>query len=295
MDSLIAGARGQWSVEQSYEYCRKLAKSHYENFTVASWFLPREKRPHVYAIYAFCRFVDDLGDESPGDRLGLLDWWENELRSCYTSTPTHPIAVALRETIHRFEIPQEPFLKLVEANRMDQRDGRHATYEDLLRYCERSANPVGHLFLYLFGYRDEERQRLSDATCTALQLTNFWQDVRRDWDMGRVYIPQEDMERFGYTEEKLHAGVVDDSFRDLMRFQVDRARALFDQGAELVNTVEGAVRLDIALFTLGGLHILKAIERRRYDVLSSRPTLSKIVRAWLVARTAAGLKLKRKI
>jgi squalene synthase HpnC len=295
MDSLIAGARGQWSVEQSYEYCRKLAKSHYENFTVASWFLPREKRPHVYAIYAFCRFVDDLGDESPGDRLGLLDWWENELRSCYTSTPTHPIAVALRETIHRFEIPQEPFLKLVEANRMDQKVSRHATYDDLVHYCERSANPVGHLFLYLFGYRDEERQRLSDATCTALQLTNFWQDVRRDWDMGRVYIPQEDMERFGYTEEKLHAGVVDDSFRDLMRFQVDRARVLFDQGDELVNTVEGAVRLDIALFTLGGLHILKAIERRRYDVLSSRPTLSKIARAWLVARTAAGLKLKRKI
>ncbi len=295
MDSLIAGGRGQWSVEQSYEYCRKLAKSHYENFTVASWFLPREKRPHVYAIYAFCRFVDDLGDESPGDRLSLLDWWENELRSCYSSTPTHPIAVALRETIHRFEIPQEPFLKLVEANRMDQKVSRHATYEDLLYYCERSANPVGHLFLYLFGYRDEERQRLSDATCTALQLTNFWQDVRRDLDMGRVYIPQEDMERFGYTEEKLHSGVVDDSFRDLMRFQVDRARALFDQGAELVNTVEGAVRLDIALFTLGGLHILKAIERRNYDVLSSRPTLSKIARAWLVARTAAGLKLKRKI
>ena len=295
MDSLIAGVRGQWSVEQSYEYCRKLAKSHYENFTVGSWFLPGEKRPHVYAIYAFCRFVDDLGDESPGDRLGLLDWWENELRSCYSSTPSHPIAVALRETIHRFEIPQEPFLKLVEANRMDQRASRHRTYEDLLYYCERSANPVGHLFLYLFGYRDEERQRLADATCTALQLTNFWQDVRRDLDMGRVYIPQEDMERFGYTEEKLHAGVVDDSFRDLMRFQVDRARALFDHGVELVDTVEGAVRLDIALFTLGGLHILKAIERRRYDVLSSRPTLSKIARAWLVARTAAGLKLKRKI
>ena len=295
MDSLIAGARGQWSVEQSYEYCRKLAKSHYENFTVASWFLPREKRPHAYAIYAFCRFVDDLGDESPGDRLSLLDWWEKELRSCYSSTPSHPIAVALRETIHRFDIPQEPFLKLVEANRMDQRVRRHRTYEDLLYYCEHSANPVGHLVLHLFGYRDEERQILADATCTALQLTNFWQDVRRDLDMGRVYIPQEDMERFGYTEEKLHAGVVDDSFRDLMRFQVDRARALFDHGAELVDTVEGAVRLDIALFTLGGLHILKAIERRRYDVLSRRPTLSKIARAWLVARTAAGLKLKRKI
>ena len=295
MDSLTAGARGRWSVEQSYEYCRKLAKSHYENFTVASWFLPREKRPHVHAIYAFCRFVDDLGDESPGDRLSLLDWWEEELRRCYTSTPTHPIAVALRETIHRFEIPQEPFLKLVEANRMDQRVGRHATFDDLQHYCDHSANPVGHLFLYLFGYRDEERQRLADATCTALQLTNFWQDVRRDWDMDRVYIPQEDMERFGYSEDRLQAGLVDDSFRDLMRFQVDRARGLFDEGAGLVDLVDGPARLDIALFTLGGLHILKAIERQGYDVLSRRPTLSKFSRAWLVASTAARLKLRGSI
>ncbi len=295
MESLTADARGRWSVEQSYEYCRKLAKSHYENFTVASWFLPREKRPHVYAVYAFCRFVDDLGDESPGDRLSLLDRWEEELRSCYDSTPTHPIAVALRETISRFDIPREPFLKLVEANRMDQRAHRHETYGDLLHYCDHSANPVGHLFLYLFGYRDEERQRLADATCTALQLTNFWQDVRRDWDMGRVYIPQEDMERFGYTEEKLQTGVADDSFRELMRFQVDRARGLFDEGAGLVDKVKGVVRLDIALFTLGGLHILKAIERRNYDVLSRRPTLSKVSRARLVASTAARMKLKRVI
>ena len=295
MESLTAGARGRWSVEQSYEYCRRLAKSHYENFTVASWFLPGEKRPHVYAVYAFCRFVDDLGDESPGDRLSLLDRWQDELESCYDSTPTHPIAVALSETIRRFDIPREPFLKLVEANRIDQRAHRHETYDDLLRYCDHSANPVGHLFLYLFGYRDEERQRLADATCTALQLTNFWQDVRRDWDMGRVYIPQEDMERFGYTEEKLQAGVVDDSFREMMRFQVERARGLFNDGAGLVDRVEGVVRLDIALFTLGGLHVLKAIERQRYDVLSRRPTLSKVARAWLVASTAARMKLTGRI
>lgn len=293
MDSLIAGARSRWSVEQSYEYCRKLARSHYENFTVASWFLPREKRPHVYAVYAYCRFVDDLGDESPGDRLGLLDWWEEELRSCYDGTPSHPVSIALRETIHRFEIPREPFLKLVEANRMDQGAGRHPTYDDLLFYCDHSANPVGHLFLYLFGYRDAERQRLADATCTALQLTNFWQDVRRDWDMGRVYIPQEDMERFGYSEDKLQKGLADDSFRALMRFEVDRARDLFRQGAGLVDLVDGPARLDIALFTKGGLHILNAIERRNYDVLGSRPTLSKLSRAWLVASTAARLKLKR--
>ena len=242
MDSLTEAARVRWSVEESYEYCRNLARSHYENFTVGSWFLPREKRPHVYAVYAFCRFVDDLGDESQGDRLGLLDSWEEELRSCYASRPNHPITVALAETIQRFHIPQEPFLKLIESNRMDQRAHRHRTYEDLLRYCDHSANPVGRLFLYLFGYRDEERQRLADATCTALQLTNFWQDVRRDMNMGRVYIPQEDMERFGYTEERLQAGVADESFRDLMRFQVDRARDLFDRGAGLASGLTPAGR-----------------------------------------------------
>ena len=295
MDSLTEAARVRWSVEESYEYCRNLARSHYENFTVGSWFLPREKRPHVYAVYAFCRFVDDLGDESQGDRLGLLDSWEEELRSCYASRPSHPIAVALAETIQRFHIPQEPFLKLIEANRMDQRAHRHRTYEDLLRYCDHSANPVGRLFLYLFGHGDEERQRLADATCTALQLTNFWQDVCRDMEMGRVYIPQEDMERFGYTEKRLQAGVADESFRDLMRFQVDRARGLFDRGAGLVGMVDGAARLDIALFTLGGLHILNAIERQGYDVLRRRPTLSKFARARLVLTTAAKMKLGRRI
>ncbi len=291
----FSAASGRWSIEESYEYCRNLAKSHYENFTVGSWFLPKEKQRHVYAVYAFCRFVDDLGDETPGDRLSLLDSWEEELLSSYDSRPDHPITVALGETIRRFHIPREPFLKLIEANRIDQRAHRHRTYGDLLHYCDHSANPVGRLFLYLFGYRDEERQRLADATCTALQLTNFWQDVRRDLEMGRVYIPQEDMERFGYPEERLQAGVADEAFRDLMRFQVDRARALFDQGARLVDMVDGAARLDIALFTLGGLHILKAIERQGYDVLRSRPTLSKAVKARLLVSTAARLKLKRRI
>ena len=295
MDSLAAPASGRWSVEESYEYCRNLAKSHYENFTVGSWFLPKEKRPHVYAVYAFCRFVDDLGDESQGDRLSLLDSWEEELLSSQDSRQDHPITVALGETIRRFHIPREPLLKLIEANRIDQRVHRHRTYGDLLHYCDHSANPVGRLFLYLFGYRDEERQRLADATCTALQLTNFWQDVRRDLEMGRVYIPQEDMERFGYPEERLQAGVADEAFRELMRFEVDRARALFNQGARLVDMVDGAARLDIALFTLGGLHILKAIERRGYDVLRSRPTLSKAAKARLLVSTAARLKLKRRI
>ena len=295
MDSVTEGAGGQWSVEESYEYCRNVAKFHYENFTVGSWFLPKEKRPHVYAVYAFCRFVDDLGDEVEGDRLRLLDLWEEELRSCYASRPNHPITVALRETIRRFDIPQELFLKLIEANRIDQREHRHQTYGDLLHYCDHSASPVGRLFLYLFGYSDEDRQRLSDATSTALQLTNFWQDVRRDLAMGRIYIPQEDMERFGYPEERLQAGVVDEAFRNLMRFQVDRTKVLFNQGERLVDMVGRSARLDVALFTLGGLHILKAIERQGYDVLRRRPSLSKVAKARLLVSTAATLKLKRRI
>ena len=295
MDGLRARSRARWSEEEAYEYCHTLARSHYENFTVASWFLPGDKRRHVYAVYAFCRFVDDLGDEAQGDRLALLDRWEEELRACYDGTPAHPIAVALADTIRRFSIPMEPFLKLIEANRIDQRTNRHRTYDDLLLYCDHSANPVGRLFLYLFGYDDKERQRLSDATCTALQLTNFWQDVRRDLEMGRIYIPQEDMERFGCTEETLRAGVADDAFRELMRFEVERARGLFREGAALVDAVDGIVRLDIALFTQGGLHILKAIERQGYDVLSRRPALSKLARTRLALATALSMKLKGRI
>ncbi len=295
MDGLTARSRTRWSAEEAYDYCRTLARSHYENFTVASWFLPGDKRPHVYAVYAFCRFVDDLGDEAQGDRLALLDRWEEELRACYDGTPAHPIAVALAETIRRFSIPMEPFLKLIEANRIDQRTHRHRTYEDLLFYCDHSANPVGRLFLYLFGYDDPERQRLSDATCTALQLTNFWQDVRRDLAMGRIYIPQEDMGRFGCTEDQLREGVADDAFRELMRFEVKRARGLFREGAALVDAVEGIVRLDIALFTEGGLHILNAIERQVYDVLSRRPALSKLARTRLAAATALRMKLRGRI
>ena len=289
------GDRTRWSVAESYEYCRNLATSHYENFTVGSWFLPREKRPHVYAIYAFCRFVDDLGDEAEGDRLALLDAWEDELRRCYLSCPSHPVTIALRETIQRFHIPQEPFLKLIEANRIDQVAKRHATYGDLLDYCEHSANPVGRLFLWLFGYQDEERQLLADATCTALQLTNFWQDVRRDLEMGRVYIPQEDLQRFGCQVNLLQAGIADEGFRQLMRFQVERTRDLFAQGARLVGMVDGAARFDITLFTLGGLHILNAIERQGYDVLGNRPTISKIAKTWLVASTAIRLKLRPRV
>ena len=281
---IAEGPPRPYSLAEGYAYCQRLATSHYENFSVVSWLLPRPLRPHMYAVYAYCRGVDDLGDEAEGDRLALLDGWEAELRRCYEGSPQQPAFVALQETIRRFDIPTEPFRRLIEANRADQRVSRYRTYNDLLGYCENSANPVGRLVLYIFGYRDEERQMLSDATCTALQLTNFWQDVRRDLDKGRIYIPLEDMERFDYGEADLLAGRSDGRFRDLMAFQVQRTRELFRDGLALMPKVSGRLTLDLRLFSLGGLAVLDAIEGMGYDVLQRRPTLSRARKAWLVVR-----------
>ena len=251
---------------------------------MASWLLPRPLRQHVYAVYAFCRHVDDLGDEAPGDRLRLLDDWQAELERCYHSMPSHPILVALRETIRRFAIPPQPFLKLIEANRMDQRTSRYRTFEELRHYCDHSANPVGHLVLYLFGYADAERQGLADATCTALQLTNFWQDIAIDLGKGRVYIPQEDMARFGYSEEELKQGIVNTAFRTLMAFEIGRTRELFAKGLGLLDRVGGRLKVNLKLFSLGGLAVLEALERNDYDVFRRRPQLSRRQKAALFAR-----------
>ncbi len=291
MDALLAGTPSRCSVEDAYALCERLAKSHYENFTVGSWFLPRESRKHLYAIYAFCRFVDDLGDEFEGNRLEALDFWQEEIESCYGGTPKHPYSVALQQTISAFDIPKEPFLRLVQANRMDQSTSRYPTYRDLEHYCQQSANPVGRLVLYVGGYRDQERQELSDYTCTALQLANFWQDVSRDYAMGRIYIPMEDLARFGCTEEQLARGVSTDGFRELMRFEVGRARELFRRGLELVDTLDGHLKLDVALFNLGGIKVLDAIERQDYDVLRRRPKVSKAVKIRLVLGTMLKLRL----
>lgn len=281
---LAEGLIRTYTPEEAFAYCRALALRHYENFTVASWLLPPWARPHLYTLYAYCRGVDDLGDEAAGDRLALLDEWEGELGRCYQGRARHPVFVALQETVRRFDIPPEPFLRLIEANRMDQGFTRYPTYGDLLHYCQHSANPVGHLVLYVFGYRDRERQRLAGATCTALQLANFWQDVWPDWKRGRIYIPQEDMERFGYREEALGQRQCNESFRRLMAFELQRARQLFAQGLALIDRVDGRLRLDLKLFSLGGLAILDAIEAIGYDVLHQRPTLSRAKKAWLVLR-----------
>lgn len=287
---MIASASQQVSVDDAFSYCERLAKSHYENFSVASFLLPREKRKHMYSIYAFCRYTDDIGDEAKGDRLALLDKWEHDLELCFNGAPASTSMVALQQTVKEFQMPKDLFTRIITANRMDQGSGRFETYADVLNYCQYSANPVGRMVLYLFGYSDPERQRLSDATCTALQLTNFWQDVAGDYKRGRIYIPLEDMRRFGYTEQMLSKGEYNARFRELMAFEVDRASKLFDEGWKLTGMVKGVLRTDLKLFTLGGRAVLDGIRRIDYDTLHKRPTVSRLRKTLLLASVMMRLK-----
>ncbi len=281
-------------VAEAFEHCERLAKTHYENFSVGTRLIPGELRKHFYSLYAFCRGVDDLGDEAEGDRIALLDEWEKQLKLCYSGSPTHPFFIALKETIEQFDIPLEPFERLIEANRRDQIVLKHPDYDELLDYCDHSANPVGHLVLYIFGHREPELHSLANNTCTALQLANFWQDVERDYKIGRIYLPAEDMERFGVTEQMIQNREATPEFRSLMRFQVDRTRELFIKGYELVHRVKGQAKIDLALFTGGGLTVLREIEKLDYDVLTTRPKVSKIAKIRLLVsaytRTRLGFK-----
>lgn len=272
------------------EYCRRLARSHYENFSVASWFLPGHLRQHFFNVYSYCRISDDLGDEV-GDTaasLQLLDQWETELNACYDGHPRHPVFVALAETVRKFEIPKQEFADLLTAFRQDQRVTRYETFNDLLGYCRYSANPVGHLVLYLCGYHDSDRQLLSDYTCTALQLANFWQDVSADFAKGRIYLPLEDLRRFDVNEEVIRDGENTSAFCEMLQFEVERAREWFTQGMPLIANVDRALATDIELFSRGGQEILSAIERQHYAVLGRRPAISKTRKLALVARAALG-------
>jgi squalene synthase HpnC len=275
---------------EAREYCRRLARSHYENFSVASWFLPANLRQHFFNVYAYCRISDDLGDEvgDAGASLQLLDQWESELNACYDGDPRHPVFVALAETVRRFEIPKHEFSDLLTAFRQDQRVSRYETFDELLGYCRNSANPVGHLVLYLCGYRDSERQQLSDYTCTALQLANFWQDVSTDFGKGRMYLPLEDLRRFKVSEEAIRNDENTAAFREMMQFEVLRAREWFSQGMPLITKVDRALAIDLELFSRGGQEILNAIERQDYAVLGDRPAISKSRKFALVARAALG-------
>jgi squalene synthase HpnC len=279
-------------IAEARAYCARLARSHYENFSVATWFLPKRLHQDFFNVYAYCRISDDLGDEvgDPRLSLGLLNRWEEELDAMYGRLhgdgpgPTHPVFVALEETVRKFAIPQHEFSDLLTAFRQDQTVSRYERFGDLLGYCHNSANPVGHLVLYLGGYADQERQQLSDYTCTALQLANFWQDVGVDFSKGRIYIPLEDMRGFGVDEAVIAEGRATPGFLELMEYEVARAREWFARGLPLESKVSRELALDIELFTRGGQAILKAIEDQGYDVLRRRPTISKARKLALLGR-----------
>ena len=277
------------TLDEAREYCARLARTHYENFSVASWFLPSHLRQHFFNVYAYCRISDDLGDEV-GDAaasLELLDEWQGELDACYEGAPTHPVFVALAETVRKFDIPKREFSDLLIAFRRDQTVTRFETFDDVLGYCNYSANPVGHLVLYLCGYRDAERQQFSDYTCTALQLANFWQDVSVDYAKGRIYLPLEDLRRFHVSENEIAQNSNTPAFCQMMKFEVERARDWFRQGLPLVDKVGRELAIDLDLFSRGGIEILSAIEKQGYAVLGNRPVISKPRKLALVARAAS--------
>jgi squalene synthase HpnC len=278
------------SLSEAQAYCCHLARTHYENFSVATWFLPKHLRQDFLNVYAYCRISDDLGDEV-GDAtasLALLDEWESQLDACYAGTPRHPVFVALAQTVRKFDIPKHEFSDLLKAFRQDQTITRFETFNDLLAYCRYSANPVGHLVLYLCGYHDTDRQQLSDYTCTALQLANFWQDVSVDYAKGRIYLPLEDLRCYSVSEEDLAQNRNTPAFCEMMKFEVKRAREWFDRGLPLIKKVDNQLAVDLDLFSRGGQEILNAIERQRFAVLGRRPVISKPRKLALVARAALG-------
>jgi squalene synthase HpnC len=275
------------SAAEAQEYTRWLATHHYENFNVVSWLLPKDLHQHFYNVYAYCRWADDLGDEVPQKEraLELLDWWERELDDCYNGRPSHPVFVALRETIIAKNIPKQPFADLLRAFRQDQNVKRYTTWDSMIGYCVYSANPVGRLVLYLCGYRDEERQSLSDATCTALQLANFWQDVSRDLEKARIYIPLEVAASHRVSESAIVERRFDERYVSLMKDLIARTRALFAQGASLAKMVNGRLSIDLEMFTRGGVAVLDAIESCGYDTLHHRPAITKAKQATLLVRS----------
>lgn len=272
--------------DEAIAYCVKLTATHYENFSVVTALTPKALRPHFASVYGFCRWADDLGDEV-GDRhlsRKLLAWWRDELDAMYAGVPSHPVMIALAETVREFSIPIDPFRKLISAFEQDQDVPRYDTYPQLLDYCTRSADPVGHLVLYLGRCFNDENARLADFTCTGLQLANFWQDVSRDFDIGRIYLPREDRARFGVTEANLAAKRFTPEFAALLKHEVNLARESLHRGWPLVARMPRQLAVDVDVFTRGGLAILDRIEAVGYDVLSARPKLGKTVKLGLLLR-----------
>ena len=274
----------RYTKDSAREYTRWLATHHYENFHVVSFLLPKRLRQDFYNVYAFCRWADDLGDEigDTSESLRLLAWWRKELGAMYAGQTRHPVFVALEDTVHKYNLPMSLFSDLISAFEQDQTVTRYADWDELFGYCRCSANPVGRLVLRLCGYADDERDRMSDATCTALQLANFWQDVTVDFEKDRVYLPLDLLARYGYGVNDLAARKFDDRFRLVMREAVDVARKLFQQGLPLIKTVDRRLAFDLELFSRGGMRVLAKIEQQDYNVLAQRPVVSKIDRVGLL-------------
>lgn len=273
-----------WSREESLAYTRWLATHHYENFHVVSFLLPKRLHQDFYNVYSFCRWADDLGDEigDTKESLRLLAWWRTELQAMYAGAPSHPVFVALQDTAQGHHLLQETFDDLIKAFEQDQVVTRYRNFDELFEYCRYSANPVGRLVLGLCGYRDAARHELSDATCTALQLANFWQDVIVDLEKDRVYIPLDVIARHGYSVEALFARRFEDRFREVMKDSIAVARDLFLKGLPLAGQVDRRLAIDLELFSRGGLKILEKIEQQDYNVLRARPKISKVERVGLL-------------
>jgi squalene synthase HpnC len=261
-----------------------------ENFSVASLVLGRQRREHLLAVYGFARLVDQLGDEVEGDRLGHLDWLEQDLDRVYGGEPLHPLMRRLASTVRACDLPRGPFVRLIDANRRDQETVAYATFDELLAYCDLSANPVGELVLHVFGFATADRVALSDRVCTALQLAEHWQDVAEDYRAGRIYLPAEDLERFGVAAADLRAPHAGQALRRLLGFEVERARELLDDGARLVGRLEGRARLAVAGYVGGGRAALDAIAAAHYDVLPGAPKAARrrrvVASLWTYARGA---------
>jgi len=250
-----------------------------ENFTVASLLVGRKTRAHLTAIYGFARLVDQLGDEVDGDRLALLDEFERDLHRVFDGEPQHPLLQRLVPTVRQCSMTREPFVRLINANRRDQRQATYETFAELVDYCDLSANPVGELVLYVFGAATPERIALSDRVCTALQLAEHWQDVGEDFRRGRIYLPGDDRRRFGVEDGDLGAASAGTALRELLAFETERGRKLLDEGGPLVGTLRGRARIAVAGYVGGGRATFDAIERAGYDVLHRTPRATRAEKA----------------
>jgi squalene synthase HpnC len=277
-----------YTVEAAFAYCERMARGHYENFPVASRFVPARLRPFVWAVYAFARSADDFADEArfAGRRAEALGFWEEQLERCFHGEAEHPVFIALRDAVEKCDLPIAPLRDMLTAFTMDLSVNRYQTYAQLERYFQHSAHPVGRLVLHIFGYREPSLHCFSDDVCAALQLTNFLQDVGIDLAKDRIYLPQEDLKHFGVTESMLFARQVTPELRDLYRFEVARARSLFERGRPIIDRVGPELGFELAMIWQGGNTILDKLEAVGYDVFRRRPTLNAADKARMVARAA---------